>query len=218
MNLDDIVYGNPTQEQMAYLNSKSYLDVLLPELTLFKFPKNSSEATKQELNQVVESVNALLDEDNYDQFYKRYKKFDANLKKFFIQSLVSDGEDEAEVTTLIENIHEDTKPLLLKLKFHFQRPRPNQLAYYYKLKLFPFESKSANSPSFPSGHAYQAKIFAEVLGNKYPNTYAFMQSVFHDICYSRVHLGLHFQSDVDTAIFCAESVLANKDFKRKYKL
>jgi hypothetical protein len=45
-----------------------------------------------------------------------------------------------------------------------------------------------------------------------------MQDVFKDICYSRVYLGLHYQSDIDVGIFCADKVLKNKEFKEKYKL
>jgi hypothetical protein len=104
------------------------------------------------------------------------------------------------------------------LKFFHQRPRPKQLAEYYKLKLFPFLSGSADTPSFPSGHSYQAKIITEVIGNRYPKTYATMEKVFKDISYSRLYMGLHYQSDIDVGIFCGEKVLRDKAFKEKYKL
>jgi hypothetical protein len=84
--------------------------------------------------------------------------------------------------------------------------------------LFPYSSITANSPSFPSGHSYQARIITEVIGNLYPQTYALMQKIFDDICYSRLYLGLHYQSDIDVGIFCADKVLALKEFKAKYKL
>ena len=59
MELDAIGYGNPTIENLKGINSESYLDSLFAELTQFTFPKNSSEATREELatilkHQVVE--------------------------------------------------------------------------------------------------------------------------------------------------------------------
>jgi hypothetical protein len=215
MNLDEITFGNPNIEQLAYIQKESYLDYLFEELSTYTFPKNSSEATKEELNQIVDCLATL---EGKEEYIKRYKTYDAHLKKYFIDGLVKGLENEDEVKVLVNDIMEDIKPLLVKLKYHFQRPRPNQLAQYYKLKLFPYQSISADSPSFPSGHAFQGRILTEVLGNRYPKTYSFMQKVFKDICYSRLYLGLHYQSDIDVAIFSADKVLADKEFKQKYKL
>jgi hypothetical protein len=215
MNIDDISYGNPDLEQLKYLSTNNYLDVLLEDLYTYTFPKNSSEATQEELNEIVTYIDTLK---NKQDFIDRYIIYDKYLKKYFTDGLIKGGENEEEVKKIINDISEDTKPLLNKLKFKFQRPRPNQLAHYYKLKLFPFKSVSADSPSFPSGHAFQTRILTEVIGNLYPKTYSFMQDVFKDICYSRVYLGLHYQSDIDVGIFCADKVLKNKEFKEKYKL
>jgi hypothetical protein len=215
MNLDEITFGNPNIEQLEYIKKESYLDSLFEELSTYTFPKNSSEATQEELNQIVDSLRVL---EGKDEFIKRYKTYDAHLKRYFIDGLLKGDVNENEIKELVNQVMEDIKPLLIKLKYHFQRPRPNQLANYYSLKLFPYQSISADSPSFPSGHAFQGRILTEVLGNIYPKTYAFMQKVFKDICYSRVYMGLHYQSDIDVAIFCADKVLANKEFKQKYKL
>lgn len=215
IELDEISFGNPNQEQLEYIKKVNYLDILFEELSTYTFPKNSSEATKEELNNIVDSIKAL---EGKTEYIKRYKTYDAHLKRYFIEGLLKGEEDEKEVKELVNSVMEDIKPLLIKLKYHFQRPRPNQLAQYYKLKLFPYQSISADSPSFPSGHAYQGRILTEVLGNRYPKTYSFMQKVFNDISYSRIYMGLHYQSDIDVAIFCADRVLANKEFRQKYKL
>lgn len=215
MNLDEITFGNPNVEQLEYIKKESYLDFLFEELSTYTFPKNSSEATQEELNQIVDSLRVLQGK---EEFIKRYKTYDAHLKRYFIDGLLKGDVNENEIKELVNSVMEDIKPLLIKLKYHFQRPRPNQLANYYNLNLFPYQSISADSPSFPSGHAFQGRILTEVLGNRYPKTYAFMEKVFKDICYSRVYMGLHYQSDIDVAIFSADRVLATKEFKQKYKL
>jgi len=56
------------------------------------------------------------------------------------------------------------------------------------------------------------------LGNLYPSSYSFMQGVFEEICYSRLYMGLHYQSDIDVAIFCADKVLQDKQFKTNFAL
>jgi len=218
MNLDLLTYGNPTQDQLPYLFKESYLDSVLDELSQSHFPRNSSQATKEELNQIVDYLKLMDDETIKSQYLNRYIGFDRNLKKFFKDGLIKAGDEEEKVSRLIDGVVEDIKPLIMKLKYHYQRPRPYQLAEYYKLKLFPYKSISADSPSFPSGHAFEGRILTEVVGNLYPSTYSFMQNIFQDICYSRVYLGLHYQSDVDYGIQCADKVLQNSDFKKKYAL
>lgn len=215
MNLDEITYGNPNQEQLIQLETESYADCLFKDLSTFSFPKNSSEATMEELNYIVDCINNMQ---NRGEFIKKFATYDKFLLRYFLDGMVKAGEDKESIIELISGIVDDTKPLLTKLKFHFQRPRPFQLAKYYKLKLFPYPSASSDSPSFPSGHAFQAKLIAEVLGNRYPQSYAFMQDVFMDISMSRVFMGLHYQSDIDVGIFAAEKVLQLKEFKEKYKI
>jgi hypothetical protein len=215
MNLDSVTYGNPTQEQLGFLSKETYLDYLFDDLVPYRFPKNSSDATKEELNQIVDYIEILNKNENHLKWYRIY---DRGFKSFFVEGLKKEGIDEQEALELINSIMEDVKPLIIKLKYYFQRPRPYQIAEYYKLKLFPFESKSADTPSFPSGHAFQGKIITEVLGNRYPNLYGNLVKVLDDICYSRVYMGLHYQSDIDVGIFCAEKVLSDLTFMGKYKL
>lgn len=215
MSIDEITYGNPSIEQLPYLEDKTYADSLFPELITFTFPKNSSEATKEELNVIVDCLNNLSGNDEH---LKRYRMYDFSLSRYFKEGLEKSGHNKEDAAELVDSIIKDTLPLLTKLKYYFQRPRPYQLAEYYKLKLFPYSSYSAHTPSFPSGHSFQARLLTEVIGNMYPNTYSVMKDLFNDICYSRLYLGIHYQSDIDVGIFCAEKVLAMDEFKIKYKL
>lgn len=215
MNLDEIVYGNPNQVQLKWLSKHSYLDGLFSELTSFTFPHNSSEATREELNSIIKKIDELKID---TEVQKRYLSYDKQLVVYLTSLLLTDEAEMQKIKGIVTSILNDTNPLLYKLKFFFQRPRPSQLATYYKLKLFPFESFSANSPSYPSGHAYTAKIICEVLGNKYPQLYSFFEQMIQDICYSRIYMGLHFQTDIDVGIYAAEKVLDNQEFKIKYGL
>lgn len=215
MDLDLIVYGNPTTEHLKHLSTNNYTDALFKELSVFSFPKNSSEATKEELNQLVDYTSDIALRDEY---LHRYKVYDRGLLAYFKNGLTKEGESNEEMNALIDEVVADTMPLLMKLKYKFQRPRPYQLAAYYKLKLFPYKSTSGDSPSFPSGHAFHGKLLTEVIGNRYPEIYGYMTMLFEELCYSRLYMGVHYQSDIDVGIFAAERVLAMKEFKMKYKL
>lgn len=215
MDLNLIGFGNPTIEQLKEVNRETYLDKYFAELTAFTFPANSSEATKEEINSIIKDINDLRKD---TEAQERYRLYDLDMATYFGRYLQSYKVDGKKIRELTLNIYDDVYPLVFKLKFFFQRPRPSQLAYYYKAKLMPFDSLMSNNPSFPSGHAVISKCVAEVLGNTYPEIYGELQNLHLDICKSRVAMGLHYQSDIDVGIYIAERILRDKEFMFKFKL
>jgi hypothetical protein len=215
MNLDLLGYGNPNQNHLSWINKESYLDSLFAELTQFSFPKNSSEATKEELNYLIQRIKETqLDKEKQE----LYQTFDVYLDEYYINFLSQYNIPKEKVEPIIESIHDDIKPITVKLKYFFQRPRPYQLAYYYKLKLMPFMTLGADSPSFPSGHAIESKVLSEVLGNMFPEIYVPLSKIAEDVCESRIGLGVHYQSDIDVGVYVAEKICETKEFMIKYQL
>jgi len=212
--LDSITWGNPSQRHIPYLEGEGFFDKHIPQLIKFPFPKNSSKAAREELNQLVDYVSTMK---SNEETLKRYRGYDFSLVKTFGDIIMQHNIDD-NVVEMVGQLFEDTLSLLIKLKFHFQRPRPYQLAQYYKLKLFPFDSKSQNTPSYPSGHALQSKMITYLLGNHYPQSYDYFERLSKDIEYSRMYMGVHYPSDVDFAAFIADTLIRDKDFKAKYQL
>lgn len=215
LNIDNLSYGNICREDIEFLNQETFLDVLFSELTSYSYPKNSSNTSKEELNELVEYTNELLAD---EQSLARFQKYDSDLNGSLIGFLVKYKVKKDDAIHLVNAINRDILPLMMKLKFYFQRVRPYQLAYYNKLKLFPYVSYSANSPSYPSGHALQSQVFAHVVGDKYPSLYKIVHAFAKDIQMSRLFMGLHYQSDIDYSIVIAEKIYENKEFKLKYQL
>ena len=215
MELDELGYGTPTIQNMIIMKTDSFLDAIFPNLTSFTFPKNSSVATKQELNQIIKMVDSTKKD---VETQNRYYLYDRALKKHYFDFIVQKGANPATFKELIENMYADTSPLLMKMKYYFQRPRPYQLSFYYKLKLTSFRSYSADSPSFPSGKAYYSKLLSTVFGNHLPELFTTLQVIHQDICDSRVNMGLNYPSDIDAGIFAAENVLKTKEFATKYHI
>lgn len=216
MELNVLKFGNPNRKHIVYLNEKNYLDSLLEELSSIPPPHNDSEYVLNELNELVKLTNDLAKEQV--EIIKRFHFYDYDFEKLVIEKLVENGIDEKEVTDYLKEIHNDIVPLLVKLKYTYQRIRPYQLAFYREIPLYPFKTINTDSPSYPSGHTYQSLIYAEVLGNKYPKYYQALHKLADDIRVSREALGVHYESDNQFAMYCASKVLEHADFIKKYKL
>jgi hypothetical protein len=210
-----LTYGNPSRNFLPYLKIESYLDSLLGELASYPFPSNNGQDVIDEINQLINYTNTLSSE---EVLQKRYKLYDNDFENYFVNVLSNMGIDRQEISDIIRQVHDDILPLLVKLKYHYQRVRPYQLSHILSMRLYPFESSRANSPSYPSGHSIQSKLYAQVLGNKYPKYYKQLQELANDIGESRLAMGLHYPSDIIFGEYVCELVLNHPDFKKKYKL
>lgn len=212
MEFNDLTYGNPTHDQLGYIQGTCLVDDLFDTFKDAVVPKNDSELVKDELNEVADSL-ALMSQPENQNYLKRYLAYDRNL----IQAISSIfKQKDIEVEELVTDIVKDIQNLIFKLKFHIQRPRPFQLAQYYKLKLFPYKSFSSHTPSYPSGHTIQAIVILNVLGNKYPTEYQYCKEMIEDIAYSRVYLGHHYPSDNEGGRELGKAILKHPEFTKKY--
>lgn len=83
--------------------------------------------------------------------------------------------------------------VIKKLKFHFNRPRPKELAKEYGLKINDIELKSMKTPAYPSGHSAQSRLMANYL-NDLNNTSRF-NVLADNISDSRNVAKAHYKSD-----------------------
>lgn len=212
MEFNDLTYGNPSYDQLGFIQGTCLVDNLFDTFKDSVIPKNDSELVKEELNEIAESL-AVVSQPENQNYLKRYLAYDRNL----IQALSSIfKQKDIEVEELITEIVKDIQNLIYKLKYHIQRPRPYQLAQYHKLKLFPYKSFSAHTPSYPSGHTIEAIVILNVIGNKYPTEYQYCKELIEDIAYSRVYLGHHFPSDNDGGREIGKAILKHPEFTKKY--
>jgi hypothetical protein len=208
-------YGNPSRSLLPTLKEKSYLDSLLLELSSYAFPSNDGQEVIDEINQLINYTNTLSSDEDLQ---KRYKLYDSRFEEYIVNVLSNVGIDRQEVIDTIKSIHDDIKPFLVKLKYHYQRVRPYQLSHILSMRLYVYDSETANSPSYPSGHTVQAKLYADVLGNKYPKYYNQLQDLATDITDSRMAMGLHFPSDCEFGLYVADTIVNHPEFKKKYRL
>jgi len=168
-------------ERIEYVKTKGlFKDLDLSKYFHKKPPKNTSMKTLQELYWLRD-----LPED------KEFVEKHDDVKGVFKEVCEEHG---------IEFPKELVKELIkscsmLELKYHFNRPRPYQLADYYNIKLGENILESMKTPSYPSGHAAQGILIGKVLQTKLPiNTNAFIEAGKR-ISYSRNIGGAHYPSD-----------------------
>lgn len=212
ISLNSITYGNPDLKTKKILAQKCLVDDLYPKLINFPFPTNESDSTKQELNESIEKIRDITDKDNA-KYLNRYTFYDRNLLQAILNNINS---DEYDFVKLVNEIDKDINPLIMRLKYFYQRPRPFQLSSYYKLKLFPFNSTSDKSPSYPSGSTIKAYVILNVLGCKEPILYKTSKKMIDDIANSRTYLGLNYPTDNDFSYQVAQEILKHKSFTQKY--
>lgn len=215
MNIPPLEYGNPTQTDAAALRLQNYLDPLFEELRPTPCPRNDSLLVREELNMLREYMSMT----ESDQVIKqRYRKYDIGGMDYLRRVMIEAGAPEDDINRIIWGIVNDSYPLLVKLKMHYQRPRPFQLARVYRLTLFPYNSARANSPAYPSALTTQAALVTQVLTHRYPELAESLDVYKRDYALSRLYLGLHYPTDNDYAWVIADRILEDKEFKQRYGL
>jgi len=159
---------------------------------------------------------AKLKDFDYDKFKKMKPPKDNSLETFKeIQSInklrqdkdfVKDNDDVyanfvnivgKEDGKQIEELINDSRVVITKLKNYFNRPRPKKLAKNFGIKLEDIELKYMKTPSYPSGHSTQGYLIAEILKDKYPNKSKQLDKKAKDISDSRNIARAHYKSDSD---------------------
>ena len=78
MEFNNLTYGNPTQEQLYFINGNCLVDNLFDDLKQSIIPNNDSELVKEELNEIVDSISIISQPENQD-YLKRFLAYDRNL-------------------------------------------------------------------------------------------------------------------------------------------
>ena len=102
----------------------------------------------------------------------------------------------------LKKIIDESYPIVKGMKDYYNRPRPNQVNKEIKA----LRSKTAQTPSYPAGHAFQSYLIAQHLSKKYPLHYFSFYSIANRIANARVSVGLHYPSDNKKAFELAHSL------------
>jgi hypothetical protein len=98
--------------------------------------------------------------------------------------------------------------MLMMYKYIYNRARPSQIApdiINIKNGIL-LNSKTANTPSYPSGHAFQAYYLGKILSKKFPEKKDIIMKIAKRIGDIRIIAGLHYPSDRDFAYWLVDKL------------
>ena len=160
-----------------------FKDFNIDKFKKMKPPSDNSFDTMQE----VKEINKLpLNKD-------KIKKFD-NIEKTF-KSIADSNNIKDYPKKLVKDLIEKSAPIILKLKKHFNRPRPKVIAKKMGIKMKDFEMNSMKTPSYPSGHSAQGILIGMVLSKIYPAYAKQFKKAGENISDSRNIAKAHYKSD-----------------------
>ena len=190
--------------------SSPYASVKFPEIgniDLFNIidepPKNSSIATKKELEHIHELTKSrskedkdliyLADEDPILLFYPLIKELNLKFDKQLFRS--------AYYHCLIAIIDH--------LKHFYNRARPIQIAEKLDIPIDVIVTSTHHTPSYPSGHTMYAAFIGELLKKDYPEHTNKIDQLVRKTGYARVLQGVHYPSDNIAAIKIVNKIFPN---------
>lgn len=208
--VNNLTYGNPNAAQDILIRKEGDFDYIANYFMDKPYPNNDGTYAAKELKDIRKDMEKL----QHDKVVELSIKFDEDLQGMLIDTAYKCGVDNPE--GFIKELYTDINPIIMKLKFYYNRIRPYQLANIYKFPLNPMPTVSAQSPSYPSGHTVQSRVFAEILAFRYPDQQD-MLNKFADKCSkSRMILGVHFPSDEVFGKQLAKGIVNDDNFKNKY--
>jgi len=125
-------------------------------------------------------------------FVKEFDNIELAFKKTAKMEKIKDYDK-----NIASKLIEASAPVILKLKKHFNRPRPKVLAKKMNIKMNDIEMSSMKTASYPSGHSAQGMLIGLVLSNKYPKSKSAFIKTANNISDSRNTAHAHYKSDSD---------------------
>jgi len=145
-------------------------------------PKNNSDKVMDEL-QLIDSLPEM------EKFVKSTDSIDSHFTKFLKSKKLKYPKKE------ISELLKDSSVILTRLKYHYNRPRPEQLAKEMGLKFHSQPLDTAKTPSYPSGHSSQGRLVARYLSDKYPKHESDLMKIGNEIGTGRLVAKVHYPSD-----------------------
>lgn len=184
--IDDMVFRDKPKKKHVRRMDKDLGPLMGFPIERFKNvppPSNESGETEDELKK----LNSILVD---DEFVESADDIDKHFKNYLESKKLEYPKEE------IKKYMAGVRSIILQLKYHYNRPRPGQIAQARGIDEFDPESlKSASTPAYPSGHAAQGRFIGKLLGDIYPEHKEQLVKIGDDIAYSRNMAKVHYPSD-----------------------
>lgn len=167
-------------------------------------PENSSAETILDLNEVVSTMTTASPADQ--DFALRMDDLRGHYGHWAKQASKITGESYD--WKWFDTMAEQGSGLNLYLKSHFNRPRPYQLGPLLG-KRIERTIPDPQTPSYPSGHAFDASMFSEALSQRHPQFREVFEDLAEQIAKSRIVAGVHYPSDCEAGIVLGREAITS---------
>jgi hypothetical protein len=161
-------------------------------------PENDSDNTKKELKYLSQLTENLTNEQ-----LKFIHIVDEDPLNVFIPLLNKFGIPKSSTMKDIISVWSLCIPVIMNLKWNYNRPRPYQIAKYLGYKVNVIETKSHKTPSYPSGHTALGAIGSYYLADKYPELSSDFFAAGSKVGLARELQGVHYPSDSEASMVIA---------------
>jgi hypothetical protein len=214
--LDALINSNPTDDVLEYLKKGDYQSTV-DYCKKIPFPRTSTPACKDEIRELI----LLRNDPEMNEMTKKsnFMHLDADPVEsitFMVMKFMPEDTDRQMISSLISDISEQVKPVALRIKYHFNRPRPSVAAAYHKAPLFAHCSASSAHPSYPSYGVMLAKSVAIVISSRYPHLTQDMDDMVHYVWMGKKTLGLNYHSDCELSLIASEMISKDEKFTSRY--
>jgi len=165
-------------------------------------PENTSDSTKLDL-QELERVTRNLSKEDFD----LVMTVDKEPSDLFMPYLKRNGLTYPK--ELIDLVLDNVYPIWLKLKYHYRRARPFQIAPHLGFTISVIQTSTHQTPAYPSGHQAEGSVIAEVLSSIYPEHKTKLYEIGAMVGRGRILQGVHYQSDNDASMIMTRLLWSN---------
>lgn len=213
--MNELKYGNLTKSLQSKLDVENIFTKYKSDFSFIEYP-NYYESS-EEIISIIKAQESARKSDKWDAI----KSFCLLWDKDFVSGMENMLDrldipfDDDYMDYLLKAV-DDLNSLVIQLKSNYQRPRPFQVAYYTNQNLHPYESASAQSPSYPSGHAMIALFICNIVAHHYEDKKEELLKIAKQVADSRIILGLHYPSDNSFGFQVVKELMLKEDIKSKY--
>jgi hypothetical protein len=214
-NIETLAYGNLNRLFLPYLTNDSMFSSYTDVFTDNEYP--NLKTGEREIQSIIEIQNEYIQKPTWRKYQDFMVACDVDMKDVMYKRLNKIGLNFTKANSdLLEEIQEEVGVLAMQLKKHYNRARPYQIAYYTGQDLHPFNTITGNTPAYPSGHAMQSRFLLKIVAFNFPKYKDEIKKLANDIAFTRIVMGVHFQSDNDFGFKIADKLATYPQIIDKY--
>lgn len=187
-NINAIRYGEVSESLKKKAAEKSPL-ISFKDIEYIPFNTNSGERVATELAYIKKI------QDSPPEWHSgEYKN---KLDKDFINIFFNYAKDNNLVFNkkdILDTVNQ-ADSVILGLKLFYNRPRPSQIHEHHNIDIKIDDTETAQTPSYPSGHALQGRLIYKILAELNPDHEEQLKNISDQVSLARIIRGVHFPTD-----------------------